>query len=114
MTCRSALCFATWWRRNRVWPRRIYIVFTAVAVLALGTLAVLLAYDRRVAIIYVGVAACVFVLLRLVGSLLMWIARHAPRARSTGLRMAVANIYRPGALTPTIVLVARPRHRACW
>ena len=72
--------------------------------LALGTLAVLLAYDRRVAIIYVGVAACVFVLLRLVGSLLMWIARHAPRARSTGLRMAVANIYRPGALTPTIVL----------
>ena len=72
--------------------------------LALGTLAVLLAYDRRVAIIYVGVAACVFVLLRLVGSLLMWIARHAPRARSTGLRMAVANIHRPGALTPTIVL----------
>jgi putative ABC transport system permease protein len=34
----------------------------------------------------------------------MWIARHAPRARSTGLRMAVANIHRPGALTPTIVL----------
>jgi putative ABC transport system permease protein len=86
------------------WPRRIYIAFTVVAVLTLGTLAVLLAYDRRVAVIYVGVAVCVFVLLRLVGSLLMWIARHAPRARSTGLRMAVANIYRPGALTPTVVL----------
>jgi putative ABC transport system permease protein len=86
------------------WPRRIYIVLTAVAVLTLGTLAVLLAYDQRVAVIYVGVAVCVFVLLRLVGSLLMWIARHAPRARSTGLRMAVANIYRPGALTPTVVL----------
>ncbi|MCF8476633.1 MAG: FtsX-like permease family protein, partial [Pseudolabrys sp.] len=86
------------------WPRRIYVALTAAAVLTLGTLAVLLAYDRRVAIIYVGVAACVFVLLRLVGSLLMWLARHAPRARSTGLRMAVANIYRPGALTPTIVL----------
>ncbi|HZL29739.1 MAG TPA: ABC transporter permease [Pseudolabrys sp.] len=86
------------------WPRRIYIALTTVAVLALGTLAVLLAYDRRVAVIYVGVAAAVFVLLRLVGSLLMWIARHAPRARATGLRMAVANIHRPGALTPTIVL----------
>ena len=86
------------------WPRRIYIAATTVAVLALGSLAVLLAYDRRVALIYVGVAACVFVLLRLVGSLLMWIARHAPRARATGLRMAVANIHRPGALTPTIVL----------
>ena len=86
------------------WPRRIYIAATTVAVLALGTLAVGLAYDRRVAIIYVGVAACVFVLLRLVGSLLMWIARHAPRVRATGLRMAIANIHRPGALTPTIVL----------
>ena len=86
------------------WPRRIYIAATTVAVLALGTLAVMLAYDRRVAIIYVGVAAAVFVLLRLVGSLLMWIARHAPRAKATGLRMAVANIHRPGALTPTIVL----------
>jgi putative ABC transport system permease protein len=86
------------------WPRRIYIALTAVAVLTLGALAVLLAYDQRVAVIYVGVAVCVFVLLRLVGSLLMWIARHAPRARATGLRMAVANIYRPGALTPTVVL----------
>ncbi|OYX77791.1 MAG: glycosyl transferase family 1, partial [Bradyrhizobium sp. 35-63-5] len=86
------------------WPRRTYIALTVAAVLALGTLAILLAYDRRVAILYVAVAACVFILLRLVGSLLMWIAKHAPRARSTGLRMAVANIYRPGALTPTIVL----------
>ncbi len=34
----------------------------------------------------------------------MFAARHAPRARSTALRMAVANIHRPGALTPTIVL----------
>ena len=34
----------------------------------------------------------------------MTLARHAPRARSTVLRMAIANIHRPGALTPTIVL----------
>ncbi|MEI8274837.1 MAG: FtsX-like permease family protein [Hyphomicrobiales bacterium] len=86
------------------WPRRIYIVLTTVAVLVLGSVAILLAYDRRVALIYVGVAACVFLLLRLVGSLLMTIARHAPRSGMTGLRMAVANIHRPGALTPTIVL----------
>ncbi len=86
------------------WPRRIYIALTALAVVVLTTLAVLLSYDRRVAIVYVGIAAAVFVVLRLVGSLVMWIARHAPRARATGLRMAVANIHRPGALTPTIVL----------
>jgi putative ABC transport system permease protein len=85
-------------------PRTIYVLLTAAAIAALVAVAVLLAYDRRVAIIYVGVAALVFVLLRLVAGLLMWIARHAPRARSTVWRMAIANIHRPSALTPTIVL----------
>src|SRR6202040_491249 len=31
-------------------------------------------------------------------------ARRAPRPRSTLLRLVVANIHRPGALTPTVVL----------
>ncbi len=85
-------------------PRLTYVALTALAVVVLATLAVLLAYDRRVAIVYVGTAAAVFVLLRGVAWLVMAIARRAPRARSTSLRMAVANIHRPGALTPSIVL----------
>ncbi len=85
-------------------PRKIYMAITAAAALALTALAVLLAYDRRVALIYIGTAAAVFLLLRLVAALLMAFARRAPRARATTLRMAVANIHRPGALTPTIVL----------
>ncbi|MFN3655754.1 MAG: ABC transporter permease [Pseudolabrys sp.] len=85
-------------------PRLLYVALTAAAVVALAALAVLLAYDRRVAIIYVGVAAAVFVLLHLVAALVMALARRAPRVRSTVLRMAVANIHRPSALTPTIVL----------
>jgi putative ABC transport system permease protein len=86
------------------WPRKIYVTLTVVAGIALAALAVLLAYDRRVAVIYVAVAAGVFVTMRLVAGLLMFAARHAPRARSTVLRMAIANIHRPSALTPTIVL----------
>jgi putative ABC transport system permease protein len=85
-------------------PRKPYMAFAALAAIALTALAVLLAYDRRVAIIYVMTAAAVFVLLRLVALLLMALAARAPRARSTGLRMALANIHRPGALTPTVVL----------
>jgi len=85
-------------------PRAIYIALTAAAVIVLAALAVLLAYDRRVAVIYVATAAVVFLVLRLVASLLMAIAARAPRARSTSLRMAVANIHRPGALTVSIVL----------
>jgi putative ABC transport system permease protein len=86
------------------WPRKIYMAATALAVAALVSLAVVLAYDRRVALVYVGIAAAVFALLRLVAALLMVFARGTPHARASSLRMAVANIHRPGALTPTIVL----------
>ena len=86
------------------WPRKRYVALTALAVVVLAALAVLLAYDRRVAVIYVGTAAAVFVLLHVVAALLMMVARRLPRPHSAGLRMAIANIYRPSALTPTIVL----------
>jgi putative ABC transport system permease protein len=85
-------------------PRKTYVALTAAAVLTLAAIAVLLAYDRRVAMLYVATAAVVFILLRVVATLLMALAARAPRARSTVLRMAVANIHRPSALTPTIVL----------
>ncbi|HWE77144.1 MAG TPA: ABC transporter permease [Pseudolabrys sp.] len=85
-------------------PRWGYVALTIAAVVALTAMAVLLAYDRRVASIYVGAAAAVFVLLRLVALAMMAIARRAPHARATALRMAIANIHRPGALTPTVVL----------
>ncbi len=86
------------------WPRKIYLALTVIAAAALTALAVVTAYDRRVALIYVATAAAVFVLLRLVAVLLMFLAARMPRARSTALRMAVANIHRPNALTPTVVL----------
>jgi putative ABC transport system permease protein len=86
------------------WPRRAYIVATVLAGCALATLAVELAYDRRVAAIFVVAAAAVFVLLRLVAALLMMMARRMPRVRSPIVRLAIANIHRPGALTPSVVL----------
>src|SRR5215475_5070647 len=85
-------------------PRKRYIAFTAISVLVLAAFAIALSYDRRVAIIYVATAAAAFVLLRMIAALLMVVARRAPRPRATGLRMALANIHRPSALTPTIVL----------
>jgi putative ABC transport system permease protein len=86
------------------WPRRIYVVATVLAGCALATLAVEFAYDRRVAAIFVVAAAAVFVLLRLVAALLMVMARRMPRVRSPIVRLAIANIHRPGALTPSVVL----------
>ena len=86
------------------WPRRPYVGATAAAAAALAALAVLLAYDRRVAIIFVGTAIAVFIVLRLVAAALMFAAARVPRPRSTAWRMALANIHRPGALTATVVL----------
>ena len=34
----------------------------------------------------------------------MAVAKRVPRPRSTALRLAIANIHRPGALTPSIVM----------
>ena len=86
------------------WPRKIYVVATAGVAILLATLAILLAFDRRIAAIFVASAAVTFVALRLIAGLIMWIARRLPRARITVLRLAIANIHRTGALTPTVVL----------
>jgi putative ABC transport system permease protein len=89
---------------DRRWPRLRYIVGAAALVLALTALSVLFAYDRRIAMIFIAAAAVVFAGLRLIAGLLMAAARRAPRARSATLRLAIANIHRPGALTPSVVL----------
>jgi putative ABC transport system permease protein len=89
---------------ERRWPRRRYMVAAGAAGLTLAGLSVLLAYDRRIAAIFIAVAGGAFATLWLVAQLLMRLARHLPRPRATALRMAVANIHRPSALTPTIVL----------
>src|SRR5215467_9967720 len=49
-------------------------------------------------------AVTVFGLLRLIASVVMGLARQVPRARTTVLRLAISNIFRPGALTPTVVM----------
>jgi putative ABC transport system permease protein len=89
---------------DRRLPRVRYAAAAVLAALALTALAVTAAYDRRIAAIFVVAAAAVFVALRLVATLLMGLARRAPRPRSTVWRLAIANIHRPGALTPTVVL----------
>lgn len=91
-------------REDAPWPRLIYQVATAVVVLALIALAIYQAGDRRVAVTFVGGIAASFVLLRGVSWAIQWAARHAPQVKSTPLRLAIGNIHRPGALTPSVVL----------
>src|SRR4029079_3449319 len=85
-------------------PRWSYLALVAVVIVLLVTVAIGLAYDKRVAAVFVVSSVAVFALLRGVAAGLMALARLLPRSRITMLRLAIANIYRPGALTPSVVM----------
>ncbi|HSI39962.1 MAG TPA: FtsX-like permease family protein [Xanthobacteraceae bacterium] len=89
---------------GRVRPRLLYIALTGLAGAALCALALSAAEERRTAIAYLVAAVAVLAVLRLIASGVMALARRLPRPRATVARLALANIHRPGALTPTVVL----------
>jgi putative ABC transport system permease protein len=90
----------TVWHR----PRWSYLALMAVVIALLVAVVIGLAYDKRVASVFVASSVLVFALLRGIAAVLMALARRLPRTRFTMLRLAIANIYRPGALTPSVVM----------
>jgi putative ABC transport system permease protein len=88
----------------RLRPRWRYVAAVAIAMAAFVALAITAAFDRKIAIIFIVAAVLVFGFLRLIAGLVMVVASRIPRPRATVLRLAIANIFRPGALTPTIVM----------
>jgi putative ABC transport system permease protein len=85
-------------------PRWRYLALMAAVIALLVTVVIGLAFDKRVAAIFVASSVVVFALLRGIAAALMALARRLPRTRITMLRLAIANIYRPGALTPSVVM----------
>lgn len=71
---------------------------------ALGALAVFNADDRQFALGFVVGAVGALVAFRLTAALIVAVARRLPRPRRPGLRLAVANLYRPGAPTGSVVM----------
>jgi putative ABC transport system permease protein len=90
----------TEWHR----PRWRYLALMALVIALLVAVVIGLAYDKRVAGVFVVSAALVFALLRVIAGGVMALARKMPRTRFTMLRLAISNIHRPGALTPSVVL----------
>lgn len=86
------------------WPRFIYTaaIFGAATVVVL--LAVGLSENRILAAGFMGGAGVALGLLRLTSWLIERGAAKAPRSRNTLVRMAVANLHRPGAATGAVVL----------
>jgi len=85
-------------------PRLGYLALMGVVIALLIAVVIGLAYDKRVAAVFVASSIAVFAVLRAIAAGLMALARRLPRSRITMLRLAIANIHRPGALTPSVVL----------
>ncbi|HTV36383.1 MAG TPA: FtsX-like permease family protein [Xanthobacteraceae bacterium] len=100
----AAMLFRDQVAPERRWPRQRYVIGTVLVVAAFVALAIVTTSERRIAAIFIASAVAIFLMLRLVALLAMWIAKHLPRWRSATLRLALANIHRPGALTPTVML----------
>ena len=85
-------------------PRLRYVAAAALGGATLAGAAVLASPQRSIAIGVVVATALALSALRLVAAGAMALARRAPRAPSVAWRMAIANLHRPGALTPSVVL----------
>ncbi|MGF0539549.1 ABC transporter permease [Agrobacterium sp. ES01] len=88
-------------RKLPSWP---YLISAALALIALASLAIFTAEDRRIALIFLGAMAVVFVILRVVAIVITYLASRSPRVSSATLRLAIGNIHRPGALTSSVIL----------
>jgi len=85
-------------------PRWPILAGTALAVAVVAGIAVATAVDRQIAVVFVLATLAALALLRLAAAGIMAAARRARRPRMPELRLALANVHRPGALTPTVVM----------
>ncbi len=88
----------------RRWPKPAYVLATVAAFALLAALALLLTPNLRFAAGFAFGAAAAFGLLQATAWGMMWLARHVPRPRFMMARLALSNIYRPGAPTPAVIL----------
>ena len=88
----------------RAWPGARILIAMALTSVLLAVLVVFAAHDRVFAAFYVAGAAASFAVLLGLGRALMWAIRRLPRSRRATLRLGLANLARPGAETPGVVL----------
>lgn len=85
-------------------PRPGYIFALLAAVLALCTLTILTADRHSFAAVFVAAAIGTLLLLRGSAAAVMALARRLPRLPGSSMALTVANLYRPGAPTPTVMV----------
>jgi putative ABC transport system permease protein len=95
--------------RDKVAPAQGHIGWRTLAgiglsALLLGALAIWNASDGWLAAYFVAGSVAALVVFRLAGAGLIALARRVPRPRHASLRLAIANLHRPGAPTGSVVM----------
>ena len=86
------------------WPGWSVIGVVGLAAAAIAGLAVFQARERMFAALFIAAALALLLLLTLLAAAVRWMAARLPRPRDTLLRLAIANLHRPGALTRQLVV----------
>ena len=89
--------------RSPVWGRWPYLLAAGIAGAGIVGLAFVLAPEPIFALQFLGGIAAVLVILRLIAEGLRLALRRLPRPRGPRLRLALANLTRPGAHTTAVV-----------
>lgn len=85
-------------------PRWPFTLTAFLLIAMLAVLAVATAESKFIAVVFLGAITFAFIVLRLVSVMIQWLASRSPQVSSTPLRLAIGNLHRPGALTPSVVL----------
>lgn len=91
-------------QRVRALPPAWALAALAVASAALAALAILGSDERNFAAGFVVGAVGALVAFRVAALGVIWLAKRLPRVRYPGLRLAIANLHRPGAPTSNVVM----------
>ncbi len=82
---------------DRIKPGRTTLVATLISAIALAGLAIVTSPDHMLAVWFLSGCAVCFILFRLLAKVTIWATGKLPHSRYTPLRLAKANIVRPGS-----------------
>jgi len=85
-------------------PHPVFLFLIGITFLTLIALAIFTVEEKFFAVAFVIAACGIFFILTMVGTLVQWFAKRAPRSTIPTLRLAIANLHRPGAATTSVVL----------
>jgi len=89
---------------KRRWPRPFYLALVFLTFITLVALAIFTVEEKIFAAGFVVAAIAIFFVLLLLGHFIQFVAKVAPKFRIPALRLAIANLHRPGAATASVVL----------